>query len=134
MSKSKSFHSVNSGGFSSTDSKAKMPSPKFSHGQDMKGQNHTKERSLVERKNPLRLERPLGKSAVTTSTISSPRVDKNLPVRDETVPFSLTSNSCESKSVHSDNKLIQLSRPVKKVISKGSEVPVSSGIISCIFF
>lgn len=134
MGKSMSFHSVNSGGSNSTDSKDKMLSPKFSHGQEMKGQKHTKERSLVERKNSLRLERPPVNSAVATSTTSSPRVDRNLPVRDETVPFSPTSNNRESKSVHSDNRLTQLSRPVNKVINKGSEVPVSSGIISCCIF
>ncbi|KAL8095536.1 uncharacterized protein LOC141693523 isoform X2 [Apium graveolens] len=127
MGKSRSFHSVNSGGSNSTDSKAKMLSPKFSHGQDMKSHEHTKERSLVKRKNSLRLERPLVNSAVSTSTSSSPRIDKNLPIRDETVPFSSTSNNREFKSMHSDNRLTQLSRPVNKVINKGSEVPVPSG-------
>ncbi|KAK1366328.1 hypothetical protein POM88_041889 [Heracleum sosnowskyi] len=127
MGKSRSFHAVNSGGSNFTDSKAKASSPKFSHGQDTKGQKHTKERSLVERKNSLRLERPPVNSAVTTSTTSSPRVDRNLPVRDETVSFSLTSNNREFKSMHSDNRLTQLSRPGSKVTNKGSEVPVPSG-------
>lgn len=134
MGKSRSFHSVNSGGSNSTDSKAKVLSPKSSHGLDMKGQKHTKERSLVERKNSLRLERPLVNSAVTNSTTTSPRVDRNLPVRDETVPFSSTSNNREFKSMHSDNRLTKLSRPVNKVINRGSEVPVPSGMLSCCIF
>lgn len=133
MGKSMSFHAFNSGGSNSTDLKAKMFSPKCSHGQDIKGQN-TKERSLVERKNSLRLERPLVNSVVTTSTTSSPEVDNNLPVRDETGPFCSTSNNRDLKSAQSDNKLIQVSRPVNKAISNGSDVPVLSGIILCCIF
>ncbi|KAL1813611.1 ASI1-immunoprecipitated protein 2 isoform X3 [Daucus carota subsp. sativus] len=126
MGKSMSFHAFNSGGSNSTDLKAKMFSPKYSHGQDIKGQN-TKERSLVERKNSLRLERPLVNSVVTTSTTLSPEVDRNLPVRDKTGPFCSTSNNRDVKSAQSDNKLIQVSRPVNKAISNGSDVPVLSG-------
>lgn len=132
MGKSMSFRSVNSGRLNSTDSKVKMLSPKFPHAQDIKGQKHTKERSFLERKSSIRLERPLinSSSTVASSTSSSPRVDRNLSVRDETVPFSI-SNNRELKAVHSDSKLTQFARPANKVMGKGSEVSNPSGITSC---
>ncbi|XP_017242340.1 ASI1-immunoprecipitated protein 2 [Daucus carota subsp. sativus] len=127
MGKSMSFRSVNSGRLNSTDSKVKMLSPKFSHGQDIKGQKHTKERSLFERKNSIRLERPLVNSTGASSTSSSPRVDRSASIRDETVPVSSTSNKRELKAVSSDSKLTQLSRPANKVMCKDSEVSIPSG-------
>ncbi|KAF1001935.1 ASI1-immunoprecipitated protein 2-like isoform X2 [Apium graveolens] len=128
MTKSMSFRSVNSGRLNSTDSKVKMLSPNFPHAQDIKGQKHTKERSFFERKSSIRLERPLinSNSTVASSTSSSPRVDRNLSVRDETVPLS-TSTNRELKAVQSDSKLTQFSRPANKVMSKGSEVSNPSG-------
>lgn len=126
-----SFRSANSGRLNSTDSKVKMLSPKFPHAQDIKGQKHTKERSFFERKSSIRLDRPLinSNSTVASSTSSSPRVDRNLSVRDETVPLS-TSTNRELKAVQSDSKLAQFSRPANKVMGKGSEVSIPSGIIS----
>lgn len=136
MGKSMSFRSVNSGRLNSTDSKVKMLSPKFSHGQDIKGQKHTKERSLFERKNSIRLERPLVNSTGASSTSSSPRVDRSASnsIRDETVPVSSTSNKRELKAVSSDSKLTQLSRPANKVMCKDSEVSIPSGMILCCSF
>lgn len=134
MRKSMSFRSVNSGRLNITDSKVKMLSPKFSHAQDIKGQKHTKERSLLERKNSIKLERPLNNSRSASSTSASPRVDRNLSFRDETVPISSTSSNRELKAVYSDSKLTQLSRPANKVVCKGSEVSIPSGIIFVLFF
>ncbi|KAK1392085.1 PHD-type domain-containing protein [Heracleum sosnowskyi] len=131
MTKSMSFRSVKSGRLNSADSKVKMLSPKFPHAQDIKGQKHTKERSFFERKSSIRLERPLinSKSTVASSTSSSPRIDRNLSVRDETVPLSTSSNR-ELKAVHSDSKSTQFSRPANKVIGKGLEVSIPSGEVT----
>lgn len=132
MKKSMSFKSVNAGRLNSADSKVKMLSPRFPHAQDIKGQKLTKERSFLERKSSIRLERPLinSSSTVAPSTSSSPRVDRNLSVRDETVPIS-TSTNRELKAVQSDSKLTQFTRPANKVMGKGSEVSIPLGIISC---
>uniref|UniRef100_A0A5B7AG95 PHD-type domain-containing protein n=1 Tax=Davidia involucrata TaxID=16924 RepID=A0A5B7AG95_DAVIN len=127
--KSMSFKSANSGRFNASESKVKMLSPKFSHGQDLKGSKQAKDRSLFERKNSFRLERPLGNSAMATSVVSTMKVDQKLASRGETHSLSSVSNNHELKGVQSDNKLTTLSKVTSYVARRGSEMPVSLGEI-----
>lgn len=129
--KSMSFKSVSSGRPGATESKVKMLSPKFSHGQDIKGLKQVKDRNTFERKNLSKLDRPLGSSVTTSSNASMLKDDQKLTPRCENVMVSSANNSRElnANAAQSDGKVGTLSRSTSSIARKGAEIPVTSGMI-----
>ncbi|XP_059667443.1 protein PARALOG OF AIPP2-like [Cornus florida] len=121
--KSMSFKSANSGRLNASESKNKIMSPKFSHGQDLRGFKQGKERNLFERKNSFRSESLPVNLAMASSTVSTVKVDKTLASCGETHSLSFVNNNHERKPAQSDSKL---TRPVAR---GGPEMPVPLGEI-----
>ncbi|GMP70925.1 hypothetical protein CsSME_00029550 [Camellia sinensis var. sinensis] len=124
--KSMSFKSVNPGRLNLSESKVKMLSPKFSHGQDLKGLKQAKEWNLLERKNSFKSERPLVSSTMCNTNVSMLQGDQKLASYGGSC---LLSNNRELKGVQSVCKLSTLSKSTSHVARRGSEMPVSLGEI-----
>ncbi|KAK9271648.1 hypothetical protein L1049_002011 [Liquidambar formosana] len=127
MGKSMSFKSAYSGRSSTTESKVKMLSSKFSHVHDAKGLKKVKERNTSERKNLSKSDRTLVCSVTASSTVSTPKIDQKLTPRGENVSLFSVSNNRDSKAVQSDGKLTTTSKPTGHLACKGSEVPFMLG-------
>ncbi|KAK0591399.1 hypothetical protein LWI29_001106 [Acer saccharum] len=123
MGKSMSFRS-NPGRSSTSESKFKMLSPRFSKIQDLKPLKQVKGRNTFERKNLPKLDRPLAGSTVAGSAVSTPKVDPKLTSRSETTSPS-SANNRESKVVKSEGKLSSLSKSTSNLSRKALEVPVT---------
>ncbi|KAJ6884298.1 hypothetical protein NC652_031331 [Populus alba x Populus x berolinensis] len=129
MSKSMSFKSVNSGRSVTIESKGKMISSKYSHTQDARGLKQVKDQNAIDRKNLLRLDRPLG-SSMPNSAVSTPKVDQRIAPRGESAIVSSTSINRELKSTQSDGKLGTLSRSTSSVGRKSADIPGTSVRVS----
>ncbi|XP_059625095.1 protein PARALOG OF AIPP2-like isoform X2 [Cornus florida] len=125
MGKSISFKSANSSRPNASELKVKMLSPKFSHGQDLKGLKKGKNWNSVERKSSFRSERPF----VNSATVSTTRVDQKLASHGETYPVSCGSNNHELKTLQSDSKLTTSSKLTSHLARLDSEMPVALGEI-----
>eukprot|EP00258_Populus_trichocarpa_P023393 XP_024439412.1 uncharacterized protein LOC7465630 isoform X3 [Populus trichocarpa] len=128
MSKSMSFKSVNSGRSVTIESKGKMISSKYSHTQDARGLKQVKDQNAIDRKNLLRLDRPLG-SSMPNSAVSTPKVDQRITPRGESAIASSPSINRELKSTQSDGKLGTLSRSTS-VGRKSADIPGTSVRVS----
>lgn len=133
ISKSMSFKSVIPGRLNPSESKVKMLSPKFSHGQDVKGSKQAKERNLLEMKNSFKTERSMVGPATGNATVSTLRGDKKVAPYGESYSLTSVSNNHEPKGVQSDRKLSTLSKSNSLVTRRGSEMPVPLGIILSVF-
>ncbi|XVE90390.1 hypothetical protein DITRI_Ditri20bG0073900 [Diplodiscus trichospermus] len=121
MGKSMSFRSSKSGRLNTGESKFKMLSSKYSHVQDLKGLKPVKERISLERKNFSKLDR-------SSSTVSTPKVDKKPTPRADVISHSSASNNRETKVVLSDGKPCTLSRSTSNLACKGVEGAVTSAV------
>ncbi|XP_057462366.1 uncharacterized protein LOC130752582 isoform X3 [Actinidia eriantha] len=129
--KSISFKSVNPGRLNPSESKVKMLSPKFSHGQDIKGLKPAKEWNLLERKNSFKSERSVVSSAVGNNTFSVLKSDKKIASCGESYPLPSVSNNREPKGVQSNSKSSTLSKSTSFVARRGSGVPGELKMQSC---
>ncbi|KAK2658446.1 hypothetical protein Ddye_004979 [Dipteronia dyeriana] len=123
MGKSMSFRS-NPGRSSTSESKFKMLSPRYSKIQDLKPLKQVKGRNAFERKDLPKLDRPLCGSTVAGSAVSTPKVDPKLTSRCETTSPS-SANNRESKVMKSEGKLSTLSKSTSNLSRKALEVPVT---------
>ncbi|XVF56624.1 hypothetical protein PTKIN_Ptkin06aG0134900 [Pterospermum kingtungense] len=122
MGKSMSFKSSNSGRLNAEkESKFKMLSSKYSHGQDLKGLKQIKERISLERKNLSKLDR-------SSSSVSTPKVDQKLTPRADTISHSSAINNRETKVVQTDGKPSTLSRSASNLARKGVENAITSAV------
>ncbi|KAL7230297.1 hypothetical protein ACSBR2_008739 [Camellia fascicularis] len=124
--KSMSSKSFNLGRLNPLESKVKMLSPKFSHGQDLKGLKQAKEWNLPERKNSFKSERSMVSSAMGNTSVSTLKGDKKIASYGESYSLPSVSNHRELKGVQSDTKF---SKPTSHVAHKGSEISVPLGEI-----
>lgn len=125
--KSTSFKSVNPGRLNPSESKVKMLSPKFSHGQDVRGSKQAKERNLLERRNSFKTERSMVGSVTGNAAVSMLKGDKKGASYGENCTHTSVSNNQESKGVQSDRKSSTLSKSNSLVTRRGSEMPVPLG-------
>ncbi|KAL7003832.1 hypothetical protein U1Q18_004975, partial [Sarracenia purpurea var. burkii] len=125
--KSMSFKSAIPGRLNPLESKVKMLSPNFSHGQDLKGLRQAKEWNLPERKNPFKWERPLVGSTTGNTPVSMLKGDKKVSSYGESYLHPSVSNNSELKSVQADTKSSTLSKSTSHVARRGPEIPVPSG-------
>ncbi|XAR56691.1 hypothetical protein NMG60_11037266 [Bertholletia excelsa] len=114
--KSMSFKSVNP-----SESKVKMLSPKFSHGQDLKGLKQAKDWNSLDRRNSFKSERSLLSSSTGNATVSTPKGEHKGASYGESPSLPSVSNSHEPKVVQTDNKLATLSKP-SQIARRGSEM------------
>lgn len=131
--KSTSFKSVNPGRLNPSESKVKMLSPKFSHGQDVRGSKQAKERNLLERRNSFKTERSMVGSVTGNAAVSMLKGDKKGASSGENCTHTSVSNNQESKGVQSDRKSSTLSKSNSLVTRRGSEMPVPLGIVLSVF-
>ncbi|XP_023007452.1 uncharacterized protein LOC111499947 isoform X2 [Cucurbita maxima] len=123
LGKSQSFKTPNSGRVVMGESKVKMLLSKFPHGQDPKGIKQVKDRSILERKNPPKVDRSWI-SSVTTSSVSTSMVDQKLSLRDET-NLSSVSNNRDQKVMQSDGVSSTHSKLRSSLVHKGVDNPLS---------
>lgn len=125
LGKSQSFKTPSSGRASMSEAKVKMLPSKFPHVQDPKGIKQGKDRNILDRKNPSKVDRSWIGSVTTSSAVSTSKVDQKLSLRGETNFVSSLSNNRDQKVIQSDG--ISSTHPKSKssLVHKGVDNPLS---------
>lgn len=128
LGKSQSFKTPSSGRASMSEAKVKMLPSKFPHVQDPKGIKQGKDRNILDRKNPSKVDRSWIGSVTTSSAVSTSKVDQKLSLRGETNFVSSLSNNRDQKVIQSDG--ISSTHPKSKssLVHKGVDNPLSPGM------
>ncbi|KAG6571163.1 hypothetical protein SDJN03_30078, partial [Cucurbita argyrosperma subsp. sororia] len=116
LGKSQSFKTSNSGRASMSEARVKMLPSKFPHVQDPKGVKQGKDRNILDRKNP---------SKVTSSAVSTSKVDQKHSLRGETNLVSSPSNNRDQKVIQSDGISSTHPKLRSSLVHKGVDNPLS---------
>lgn len=127
LGKSQSFKTPNSGRVSMNESKVKMLPSKFPHVQDPKGIKQGKDRNILDRKIPSKVDRSWI-SSVTSSAVSTSKVDQKLSSRGETNLVSSASNNRDQKVVQSDGVSSTHPKLRSSLVHKSVDNPLSPGM------
>ena len=119
LGKSQSFKTSNSGRASMSEARVKMLPSKFPHVQDPKGVKQGKDRNILDRKNP---------SKVTSSAVSTSKVDQKHSLRGETNLVSSPSNNRDQKVIQSDGISSTHPKLRSSLVHKGVDNPLSPGM------
>ncbi|XP_038900804.1 uncharacterized protein LOC120087877 isoform X2 [Benincasa hispida] len=123
LGKSQSFKTPSSGRAGMSEAKVKMLPSKFPHVQDPKGIKQGKDRNILDRKNPSKVDRSW--TVTTSSAVSTSKVDQKLSLRGETNLVSSLSNNKDQKVIKSDGISSAHPKSRSSLVHKGLDNPLS---------
>lgn len=107
-----------------SEAKVKMIPSKFPHVQDPKGIKQGKDRNVLDRKNPSKVDRSWISSVTTSSAVSTSKVEQKLSSRGETN----FGNNRDQKIIQSDGISSTHPKSRSSLVHMGVDNPLSPGI------
>uniref|UniRef100_A0A9I9DPA2 PHD-type domain-containing protein n=1 Tax=Cucumis melo TaxID=3656 RepID=A0A9I9DPA2_CUCME len=121
LGKSQSFKTPSFGRASMSEAKVKMIPSKFPHVQDPKGIKQGKDRNVLDRKNPSKVDRSWISSVTTSSAVSTSKVEQKLSSRGETN----FGNNRDQKIIQSDGISSTHPKSRSSLVHMGVDNPLS---------